>query len=141
LIVGLLWVLTEPAGEANGLGAWLAGEPTSAAGAWLALRLIGFVLVVPVIEELVFRGYLHRALVGRRFESVAPAAFSWAAFLITSLLFGAMHGRWLAGALAGAAFAVALYRSKSLSGPVAAHVAANGFIAAWALAAQRWELL
>lgn len=141
LLVGVLWVLTEPAGEASGLGAWLTAQPPGQAAAWLGLRLIGFVLIVPLAEELVFRGYLHRALVRRRFEEAAPAAFGWTAFLVTSLLFGAMHGRWLAGALAGAAFALALYRSKSLSGPIAAHIAANGAIAAWALASQDWALL
>ena len=47
----------------------------------------------------------------------------------------------VAGALAGAVFALTLYRSKSLSGPIAAHVAANGLIAGYALAFERWELL
>jgi CAAX prenyl protease-like protein len=107
----------------------------------MALRIFGFALIVPITEELVFRGYLHRALVRRRFEQAAPAAFGWAAFIVTSLLFGAMHGRWLAGALAGAAFALCLYRSKSVSGPITAHIAANGLIAAYAMAAGRWELL
>ncbi|HRO04082.1 MAG TPA: CAAX prenyl protease-related protein, partial [Terricaulis sp.] len=105
------------------------------------LRIFGFALIVPIAEELVFRGYLHRALVSRRFEEAAPAAFSWAAFLITSLVFGAMHGRWLAGALAGAAFALTLYRSRSLAGPIAAHIAANALIAGYVLATERWEML
>jgi exosortase E/protease (VPEID-CTERM system) len=140
LAVGALWIATEPARYDN-LAYWLADLPPGGALAWLALRIIGFALIVPIAEELVFRGYLHRALIGRRFEHVAPHAFSWTAFVITSLLFGAMHGRWLAGALAGAAFAITLYRSKTLAGPIAAHVAANGLIAACAVAMGRWELL
>ena len=52
-----------------------------------------------------------------------------------------MHGRWLAGALAGAAFAVSLYRSKTMAGPITAHIAADGAIAAFAVAAGRWDLL
>jgi exosortase E/protease (VPEID-CTERM system) len=131
LVVGLGWALTEPSGLDSSLLTGL-HEPNGAL--WLALRLTGFVLIVPVIEELAFRGYLHRALVRRRFEDAAPAAFGWVAFIGTSVFFGAMHGRWLAGMLAGAAFALALYRSKSLSGPIAAHIAANGLIAIWTLA-------
>lgn len=142
LAVGALWIATEPTvATPDPLGAWLAQQPPATAAAWLALRIFGFALIVPIAEELVFRGYLHRALVKRRFETAAPAAFGWLAFILTSLLFGAMHGRWLAGALAGAAFAIALYRSKSLTGPIAAHVAANGLIAAYAIAAERWELI
>ena len=140
LLVGALWIATEPAGE-SGLGAWLAAQPAGADIAWLALRIFGFALIVPIAEELAFRGYLHRALVSRRFENAAPAAFTWLAFLGTSLLFGAMHGRWLAGALAGAAFALTLYRSKTLAGPIAAHIAANALIAAYVLATERWALL
>jgi exosortase E/protease (VPEID-CTERM system) len=140
LLVGALWIATEPAGE-SALGAWLAEQPQGAAPTWLALRIFGFALIVPIAEELTFRGYLHRALAARRFETSAPGAFTWAAFLITSLLFGAMHGRWLAGALAGAAFALALYRSKTLAAPIAAHMAANGLIAAYALFFAEWSLL
>jgi CAAX prenyl protease-like protein len=126
LLVGALWIATEPAVGAGALGPWLAAQTPGEAAAWLALRVFGFALIAPLAEELVFRGYLHRALVKKRFEEAAPAAFSWAAFIVTSPLFGAMHGRWLAGALAGAAFAITLYRPKSLTGPVTAHIAASG---------------
>ena len=140
LAVGVLWIATQPVGHVN-LGHWLADLPPGGAALWLALRLAGFVLIVPIAEELVFRGYLHRALIARRFETAPPAAFGLAAFLVTSLLFGALHGRWLAGALAGAAFAIALYRSKTITGPIVAHVAANGLIAFYALATERWDLI
>jgi exosortase E/protease (VPEID-CTERM system) len=140
LAVGMLWIATEPAAHST-LGPWLAALPAGADLAWLTLRIAGFALVVPVAEELLFRGYLHRALISRRFEAVAPGAFTWVAFLVTSLLFGAMHGRWLAGALAGAAFALTLYRAKTLSAPIAAHMAANGLIAAYAVIFEEWALL
>lgn len=139
LIVGALWIATQPAGM-SALGWWLDAQGPAAAGTWLALRIFGFALIVPIAEELVFRGYLHSAFASRRFET-APTSFAWLPFLATSLLFGALHGRWLAGALAGAAFAFTLYRSKSLTGPIAAHIAANGLIAAFVLIAGRWELL
>jgi CAAX prenyl protease-like protein len=141
LAVGALWIVTEPSAASSTLGAWLDGQSPAAAAAWLALRIFGFALIVPIVEELAFRGYLHRALISRRFEAVAPGAFSWVALIVTSLLFGALHGRWLAGALAGAAFAITLYRSKTLSGPIAAHVAANGIIAVYAVMMERWDLL
>jgi exosortase E/protease (VPEID-CTERM system) len=141
LVVGVLWIATEPTGSFETLGLWLGLQSPAESALWLTLRIFGFALIVPIAEELAFRGYLHRALIKRRFETADPAAFGWLAFIVTSLLFGAMHGRWLAGALAGAAFALCLYRSKSLTGPIAAHVAANGIIAAYAVAASRWELI
>ena len=142
LAVGAAWIATQPAPTAAGaIGDWLAqATPLEAAG-WLALRVFGFALIVPIAEELAFRGYLHRALSARAFETAPPARFGWLAFIVTSAAFGALHERWLAGALAGAAFSLALYRSGSLSGAVAAHIAANAAIAAFAIAMQRWDLL
>ena len=141
LIVGALWIATEPKHPDAALGYWLAFHPPLVSMSWLAVRVLGFALIVPFCEELAFRGYLHRALVSRRFEQAAPGAFSWLAFLATSVLFGALHTRWLAGMLAGAAYALALYRSKSLSGPIAAHIASNGVIAAYAIGFGNWGLL
>lgn len=141
-IVGAAWIATD-VGDAGsgGLGAWLAQLTPAERNAWLALRVAGMVLLAPLAEELAFRGYLHRKLIADRFEHVAAGAFSWKAFVITSALFGAIHGRWLSGALAGAVFAFALYRSGKLEGAIAAHVAANAAIAIWAILFQQWSLL
>lgn len=139
LAVGGLWIVTEPAAD-PGAGPFAAQEPF-AASLWLTLRLLGFVLIVPVAEELLFRGYLHRALTRRRFEAAGQGAFSWPAFLVTSVLFGALHQRWLAGALAGAAYALVLYRARAVGAPIAAHIASNGLIAAYAIVTGSWNYL
>ncbi len=142
LAVGFIWVLTDPArGDASPAGEHLAGLSAAGAGLWIATRGLGAVLIIPIAEELAFRGYLHRALIARRFEDAAEAAFSWPAFLISSVLFGAVHGRWLAGALAGAVFALALYRTGRIGGAISAHASANLVIFLWALAASDWALL
>ncbi len=140
--VGILWIITAPTGgEDNGIGAWIAAEPVWLAAVWLMIRAIGSIVMVPIAEELAFRGLLHRWIISRNFERVDFAAFTWPAFVISSLLFGLMHQRWVAGALAGAVFALMMYRSGRLSDPIASHMAANAVIIAWAIAAQNWSLL
>jgi CAAX prenyl protease-like protein len=94
--------------------------------------------MVPIAEELAFRGLLHRWLISRRFDTVAFAQFSWLAFVVSSLLFGFMHQRWIAGALAGAVFALVMYRSGRLSDAIAAHMAANAVVLHWAIAVRNW---
>jgi len=142
LIVGAAWVATDPGKDAPGaLGGWLAALGPIAAGAWIAMRLAGTIILVPIAEELAFRGYLHRKLIADKFETVAQGAFSWKAFAISSVLFGALHGRWLAGALAGAVFAPAHYRSVKITGAIAAHMSANALIAFWAVVFGQWSLL
>jgi membrane protease YdiL (CAAX protease family) len=52
-----------------------------------------------------------------------------------------MHQRWVAGALAGAIYALLVYRSNRLSDAIGAHMASNAVIVAWAILAREWTLL
>jgi membrane protease YdiL (CAAX protease family) len=72
---------------------------------------------------------------------VTPDHFTWLSFVVTSLLFGLMHERWLAAAAAGAIYALLVYRSNRLSEAIAAHMASNLVIFAWAVLAGQWTLL
>jgi exosortase E/protease (VPEID-CTERM system) len=140
--VGLAWALTDPAqAHDNALALWIATLPTWLMVLWLACRGIGSVVLVPITEELAFRGYLQRILVSRDFDKVAPGHFTWLSFVVTSLLFGLIHQRWLAAAAAGAIYALLVYRSNRLSEAVAAHMASNAVIFIWAVAAGQWTLL
>jgi exosortase E/protease (VPEID-CTERM system) len=142
LAVGLVWIATDPSKSvASPLGPWLQSLPVWLAAVWLSLRALGSIALVPVAEELAFRGYLARALVSIRFESIGFGEFRWVAFIGSSVAFGLMHQRWVAACLAGAVYAWLMYRSKSLSDPIAAHAASNAAIMVWAIAAQQWSLL
>jgi membrane protease YdiL (CAAX protease family) len=52
-----------------------------------------------------------------------------------------MHERLAAAALAGAIYALLLYRTNRLSDAIAAHMASNAVIVGWALLAREWSLL
>jgi CAAX prenyl protease-like protein len=114
--------------------------PTTWAALWLTLRVIGSVATVSIAEELAFRGYLLRRLISADFEAVSPKCFTWLSFIASSLAFGALHGRILAGSLAGALFALALYRRGRICDAIFAHASANALIAAWVLATGDWAL-
>jgi CAAX prenyl protease-like protein len=142
LIVAAAWIATDPVSSGGSeLRLWLVGHGVVAVGLWLALRVVGATVMVPIAEELAFRGFLHRWLIARNFESVPIGQISLIAFGVSSLLFGLMHERWIAGALSGAIFAVVMYRTNRLSDPIAAHMTANAAICAWAIACNQWSLL
>ena len=109
-------------------------------GCWLVFRVVGTVLTVPLAEELAFRGYLTRRLITPEFDLLPIGTFSWSSFLISSSLFGFMHGRWVAGLLAGMIYALALYRRRELSDAVLAHATTNALIAATVLTTADWSL-
>lgn len=108
---------------------------------WLILRIVGSSLVVPIAEELAFRGYLQRRLIARDWSSISQRHFSWLSFLVTAISFGALHASWLAGTLAGAGFALATYVRGRLADAVIAHAVANSLLCAWAVATGEWAVL
>jgi exosortase E/protease (VPEID-CTERM system) len=143
VLVFVLWMALEPAPDAAKEAAFttaLHALPPALMGLWLVARVVGAVVTVPIAEELAFRGYLHRRLIDADFERVPLSTFTWLAFGVSSLLFGVMHGRWLAGTLAGMAYALLLYRRGELGDAISAHAITNTMIAAYVLATGHYLL-
>jgi CAAX prenyl protease-like protein len=118
----------------------LAEAPVGLAAVWVVFRVIGSVVTVPLAEELAFRGYLIRKLVAKDFENVQAGHFTWLSFLVSSLLFGVLHDNWVAGTVAGAGFALALYQRGQIGDAIVAHMTSNALIVVAVLAFGRWSL-
>ena len=140
-VIANAWVALEPSptpeAEATIANA-LAEMPRTAALLWLAARVLGSAIVVPIAEELAFRGYLLRRLIDADFTAVSPKRFTVVSFLISSIAFGALHGRWLAGILAGMIYAAAQYRRGEISDAIIAHAVTNGLLAAYVVIFGHW---
>jgi len=107
---------------------------------WLAVRLVGYVVTVPIAEELAFRGFLTRRLVSEQVETVRPGTLTWVSFLASSLLFGVYHGAtWLPATIAGAGFALALAHRGRIGDAIVAHATTNGLIALSVIATRAWS--
>jgi exosortase E/protease (VPEID-CTERM system) len=124
---------------------WIAWPHAGAAveaprAAWVAARLLGSCLVLPIVEELAFRGFLLPWLVSPDFEAVPPRKWTLPAVLLSSLAFGALHERWMLGTFAGLAFAAARLWRGRLGDAILAHALANAGIAAAVLIGGRWDL-
>jgi CAAX prenyl protease-like protein len=117
--------------------------------ATLAMRLLGFALVTPLMEELFVRSFLHRFAPvlarGGDFRAEPIARFGWVAFTTTVLWFTFTHApwEWPVAFATGAAFNAWLYWRRHLVACVIAHAAANATI--WALVVlgpvPLWEFL
>lgn len=106
----------------------------------VALRLVGLVLVVPVMEELFWRSFVLRWIGKRDFLAADPARAGLTAFLLSSALFALEHSLWFAGLLAGFAYNWVYMRTGNLRVPIASHALTNGLLGAWILATQNWHL-
>jgi exosortase E/protease (VPEID-CTERM system) len=142
-LVFVLWIARELfTGVANtGMPAPLAASSFEVRNAWLAARILGAVITVPVAEELAFRGFLMRRLISADFEAVSFQRFSWFALLISSCLFGMLHGaRWIEGAAAGVVYGLILLRRGHIGEAVVAHATTNALVAIFVLGFHQWQL-
>ena len=141
--VFILWLALERisgnADTGSVISGSLAAMPTGLAAGWLMFRILGSSITVPIAEELAFRGYVLRRLISADFDKRAPR-FTWLSFLLSSLLFGVLHGRWLAGTVAGMFYAWAMYRRGRLGDAILAHATTNALIAADVLLLGNWSL-
>src|SRR5689334_21845420 len=69
---------------------------------FLSIRVFGSVVLVPILEELFWRGWLMRWLINPKFAPVPLGTYTPYAFWVTALLFASEHGSyWDVGLLAG----------------------------------------
>jgi len=103
---------------------------------WLLslVRLAGSALILAVIEEFLWRGFLYRWLIERRFLTVHLHEFDAEAFVIGGIMFGLEHHRWLAGILAGAAYTALMLRTRDIWAACFAHVVTNLLLGLYVLA-------
>jgi CAAX prenyl protease-like protein len=143
IVVFVFWMALASADlrrDGDGLPTALDTIPFGWRVTWLTFRVLGSVLMVPMVEELAFRGFLIRRLISADVSSVTPGQFTWFSFLLSSVLFGLLHQRWFAGTLAGMFYALALYRRGNLVEAIIAHAVTNGLIAATVLLWGQWWL-
>ena len=147
VIVGLvaiaIWIAIDPFYPKHESGA--AFDPTTISSLaqrnmFLAFRVVGAVLVVPVMEELFWRAFLIRWLVNEDFKNVPVGTFTGLSFAVTVALFGAEHTQWLAGLICGALYNWLYYKRKDVFACVIAHAVSNAALAAWVLSRGDWKL-
>ena len=127
--------------SANGMPSALAASSPAARIMWISFRVLAATITVPIAEELAFRGFLLRRLVSPDFELVAFKNFTWLALLVSSVLFGVLHGSlWFAGIVAGLLYGYAAIRRGRIGEAVVAHATTNALLAAYVLMYGAWHL-
>jgi CAAX prenyl protease-like protein len=112
--------------------------------AWVlfAFRLLGIAVVVPIMEELFWRGFLMRWLINEDFTSVPIGAYRPLSFFVTTALFAAEHGpEWPLGAIVGLLYGAWFVRTKSLGSVMLAHGVTNLLLAFYCLLSNDWHFL
>jgi hypothetical protein len=107
--------------------------------AFIAVRLFGLVVVVPLVEELFWRSFLIRWIIEPDFARVSLGKVTPKAAAITSVLFALAHPEWLPALLTGLAWSWLLWHTKSLAACVASHGVANLALGLYVLGTGSWK--
>ena len=108
--------------------------------AFRIVRTLGSTLLVPIIEELFWRGWLMRWLIDNRFLKVPLGTYAPGAFWLVALMFASEHGPyWEVGLAAGVLYNWWMVRTHNLADCILAHSVTNGLLSAYVLMADRWQ--
>ncbi len=119
-----------------------AGRPALAYG-FLAIRLIGLALIVPLIEEFFLRGFVMRFVVANDWWTVPFGQVNRLAIIAGTLVPVLMHpaAEWLAAAVWFSGITWLMLRTRNIWDCVAAHAVTNLLLGLYVLKTGDWGLL
>lgn len=106
----------------------------------LVFRTIRATIIVAIVEELFWRGWLMRWLIKPEFDQVPLGAYDTRAFWITAALFASEHGPyWDVGLACGAIYNWWMLRTKSIGDLIVTHGVTNLALSLYTIATKQWH--
>lgn len=102
-------------------------------------RLLGSALVISVIEEFFWRGWLTRWVEKENFLEADPGRISNRSLLIASLMFASIHQRWIAGLLCGLLYGWFYRKTRDIWAVSYTHALTNGLLGLYVLWSGKYE--
>jgi membrane protease YdiL (CAAX protease family) len=109
--------------------------------AWglIFFRILGAAAVVPVMEEIFWRGFLMRYLVREDFEKIPLGTYTFFSFAVTTLAFAAVHGaQWPLALMCGLLYGGWFLFTKNLGNVIIAHAVTNLLLGLYVVKTGRW---
>jgi len=122
-------LFSERAASFNPLKSY--GDGSALAWMFIAVRVLGSSLVVPMLEEVFYRSFLYRCLIKSDFLGVPLNYFRWGAFLIVCAGFGLSHYEWLPGIICAFIYQGLVIRKGRLGDAITAHTITNLLLGLW----------
>ncbi|MDX2080839.1 MAG: CAAX prenyl protease-related protein [Terrimicrobiaceae bacterium] len=109
-------------------------------GLTVLARFFRLVIVVPLVEEIFWRGFLMRYLIREDFQSLPFGTYKPSAFFGVAFLFMLVHSMpdWPAAFLTGVIFNFVAVRTRSLAACIAAHALTNLILGVYIMSTRQW---
>jgi CAAX prenyl protease-like protein len=106
----------------------------------LVFRTLRAALIVPIAEELFWRGWLMRWIAKPNFWELPLGSYSAAAFWGTAALFALEHGAyWEVGLLCGVIYGWWMLRTKSIADLILTHAVTNLALSIYTITTKNWQ--
>ncbi len=106
----------------------------------LIFRTMSAALMVPILEELFWRGWMMRWLVNKDFEVLPMGQTDRQGFWIVAVLFALEHGPfWEVGLITGVIYNWWMTRTKSLGDLIFVHGVTNLVLSLYVIATKQWQ--
>jgi CAAX prenyl protease-like protein len=143
VVVCVLWVAIHGWVPVPQIGSRSAFDPSPLQGSgwwpvFLAVRLYGLVVMVPIMEEIFWRSFLLRYLTNHEFWRLPVGTFTASALWLTVGASAIAHPEWVVAAIASLAYAFWLRRTRSLFAVIVAHASTNAVLGGYVLATGKW---
>jgi uncharacterized protein len=136
------WEWLGMAERMEGFDPMIAKDSTLWFSAVIGLRFLRMVVIVPLVEELFWRGWLMRYLVNpdRDFSRTPFGTHSWRVFCIVTVAVMLIHqtSDWLGAAVWGSLVYLLAVRSKSLGACVLMHALGNLLLGLYVMKTGQW---
>jgi CAAX prenyl protease-like protein len=107
---------------------------------FILLRSLSSALIIPILEELFWRGWMMRWLIHHDFLAIPLGKYAPGAFWMVALLFASEHGPyWEVGLAAGIVYNWWIVRTRNLADCILAHSVTNAVLSAYVLVTDQWQ--
>lgn len=107
---------------------------------FILLRSVSSAALIPILEELFWRGWMMRWLIDSNFVKVPLGKYAPSAFWIVAVLFASEHGSyWEVGLVAGIIYNWWLVRTRNLADCILAHGVTNAALSVYVVASGQWQ--
>jgi CAAX prenyl protease-like protein len=108
--------------------------------AFVIIRLIELTIIVPVVEEIFWRGFLARYVITEDFQTVPQGVFTAFSFLVVTVAFASVHPEVLAAIGWGVMVNLLYVKTGNIWACVVMHSITNGLLGGYILATRSWQL-
>jgi len=131
LLMLFMWIFVNSSVSYGQVGSRVAFNPfeeiknAPLAYAWIAVRLFGLAITVPIMEEIFWKSFALRYATEKDFKSLPLGTFSWGAFAIVTGVFAMAHPEWLPAVIFAAFTGLFFNWTRSLYSVILLHLVTN----------------